>query len=140
MTWKVGRVWWPERPRLRRTRDALDSTADPGWIDFPDFADGLAALAVVLAVIGVLILLVTVVFPIIVLGLEILVLLILFLAGVAGRFLFGVPWTVRAKGEGGRELTWRVKGFGTAGLVRDEVADALARGDHNPRPADALPA
>jgi hypothetical protein len=80
----------------------------------------------------------TVVFPLVVLGLELLVFLLIALLGIAGRFLLGHPWTVRAKGTAGRELTWRVKGFGAAGRVRDEAAQALANGDRNPRPADAL--
>lgn len=136
----MGRVWWPERPRLwrRRKKNADDSGMD--WLDVGagDLGEALLLIALGIVVVVTFFLLFTVVFPLVVLGLEILILLILAVAGLAGRLVAGRPWTVRARADDGRSLTWQVPGFAASARVRDAAAEALARGEQQPRPAEAL--
>ena len=69
---------------------------------------------------------------------ELVVLVVLFFAGIAGRLLFRKPWTVRAR-AGGRTLhRWQVVGFRNSGELRDEVAAALSSGRALP-PLSRLP-
>ena len=82
--------------------------------------------------IALVVLLTTVVIPLIALTLELLLVLIFFLAGIAGRVLFRRPWTVRARTEGRAELRRQVVGFGESGRVRDALADALRAGSPPP--------
>jgi hypothetical protein len=138
-TWRVGRRWLPDHaPKLRRRRNERDG--GEGWLgdfSFGDVSDGLAiALALVLLAI-VVILITSVVFPLLVLGAELLVIAALFVAGVTGRLVFRKPWTVRARSDRGRELTWSARGFRRSGRVRDEAAAALAHGHQDIRPIEA---
>jgi hypothetical protein len=86
----------------------------------------------------VIVLLTTVIFPIVVLTLELLILLVLLLGGLAGRFLFRKPWTIRARSGDGRELSWRASGWRRSGRVRDDAAAALALGHTGVHPSEAL--
>ena len=80
----------------------------------------------------------TVVFPILVLTLELLIVLVLLAGGLAGRFLFRKPWTIRARAKDGRELSWRASGWRRSGRVRDDAAAALSLGHTDVRPSEAL--
>jgi hypothetical protein len=136
-TWRVGRRWLPKKPVLWGKRP---SGSDMYFPDIGlDDADGVfAAVLVVIAVIAVLILLFTVVFPIIVLGIELLLVVVLLVGGIAARLLFRRPWTIRARAQDGRELTWRAVGFRRSGRVRDDVAAALVLGHRQIEPSEAL--
>jgi hypothetical protein len=130
--WKVGRQWWPDRDV--DTLDAAgelgaDAGGDGGW--FPDLGDA-DAFVVVIVAIGVVLLTIlfitTVVIPVIAFTLELMLLLVLFFAGIAGRLLFRKPWTVRARADGLTRHRWQVVGFRNSGELRDEVAAALSSG------------
>lgn len=141
-TWQVGRRWLPDKPTLwrRRKRERDDSPAEHGeggdW--FPDIDEAFVFVLAILAVLVVFFLLTTVVFPILVLTLELLIVLVLLAGGLAGRFLFRKPWTIRARSADGRELSWRAVGWRRSGRVRDDAAAALALGHTDVRPAEAL--
>ena len=143
--WKVGRQWWPDRKH-----DALDA-ADPGaidggsgggdggsWLDLGDADE----FVVVLVVIGLAILAVlfftTVVIPLLAFTIELILLIVLFFAGIAGRLLFRKPWTVRARAKEEATHRWQVVGFRNSGELRDEVAAALSSGRALP-PVSRLP-
>jgi hypothetical protein len=141
MRWKVGRQWWPERGR-DRDYDGADMPTDIGggggggsW--FADLGDA-DEFVFVLAVIGIVLLAIlfftTVVIPVIAFTIELVVILVLFFAGLAGRLLFGRPWTVRARTEG-RLHRWQVAGFRNSGELRDEVATAISSGRALPLPS-----
>ncbi len=135
--WKVGRQWLPFRVRLRRQRDL----PDPNWWlhlgDFVDFSLGGILVGLALAVLGVLLLFV--VWPVVALAIEIVVLVIVFLVALAGRVFFRRPWRVVARTSDSfrASLAWHVAGWGESGRVIDEVADAIAAGHSQPRPAGA---
>ena len=94
-----------------------------------------------LVLVAIVFLLFTVVIPLVALAVEIILLVIMLLWGIGTRVVLRRPWTVRARQEdGARELVYKAKGFSRAGRVRDEVAEAIARGETMPRPAEALPA
>lgn len=135
--WRVGRQWWPDRTRKHDRADTGDLGPEGGdggggdhWWDL-DLGGGIDDAFVLLAIVGVVILaillLTTVVIPVIAFTLELVLVLVLFLGGIAGRVLFRRPWTVRA-GSAHREHRWQQVGFRRSGQLRDEVADALAGG------------
>ena len=51
--------------------------------------------------------------------------------GAASRVLLGRPWLVEAR-SGTDALAWHVRGYGEAGRVVDQLAEALRRGDESP--------
>jgi hypothetical protein len=56
---------------------------------------------------------------------ELLLIVLLAVAGVLGRVLFRRPWTVDALGPDGQHHEWRVVGWHASGETRDEVARHL---------------
>ena len=140
--WHVGRQWLPVRVRLRPERDPGDRwwhAADGlDALTFADFSVGgvIAAFAAIVAAI----VLVAVVWPIVALALEVVILLILFLGGLAGRLVFRRPWRIvaRTKGEPREVRAWHVVGWRASAEVVDEVARSLAAGQR-PNPAGAEP-
>ena len=140
--WKVGRQWWPDRKPQDADAPVDVPTGSGGggdsWFDL----GGADEFIVVLLVIGVVILAVlfvtTVVIPVIAFTIELIVLLVLFFGGVAGRLLFRKPWTVRARADGRTRHRWHVVGFRNSGELRDEVATALREGRALP-PVSPLP-
>ena len=92
----------------------------------------------IVAVLAVIVVLTTVVFPLLVLTLELLIVLVLLGGGLAGRFLLRKPWTIRARSKDGRELSWRASGWRRSGRVRDDAAAALALGQTDVHPSEAL--
>jgi hypothetical protein len=143
--WKVGRQWWPDRGEDLTDPGLADvptgsggDGGDGGWLDLGDADE----FVVVLVVIGVAILVVlfftTVVIPVIAFTIELIVLLVLFFGGLAGRLLFRRPWTVRARVDGRTQRRWQVVGFRNSGELRDEIAEALRSGRALP-PVSRLP-
>lgn len=140
--WRVGRRWLPDKPVLWRPRGRRGSDGAAGDL-VPDVGidsidDAIAIVVAVLAIVVLFIVLTTVVFPIVVFGVELLLVAVLLIAGVAGRLLFRRPWTIRARADNGRELTWRAVGFRRSGRVRDDAAVALALGHNDIHPSEAL--
>ena len=103
-----------------------------------DIDEAFVFVLAIIAAVAVFFLLTTVVFPILVLTLELLIVLVLLAGGLAGRFLLRKPCTIRARSQGGRELTWRATGWRRSGRVRDDAAAALALGHTDVRPSEAL--
>ena len=68
-----------------------------------------------------------VIVPVIAFTIELIIVLVLFFGGIAGRVLFRRPWTVRARSAHQTHRFEQV-GFRRSGRLRDEVADALASG------------
>jgi hypothetical protein len=147
--WRVGRQWVPTKPTLWRPKKRQKKPADKrsggggGGDLFPvgldSFDEGFLIVLALIAVVIVVILLVTVVFPIIVLGVELLIVIVLLVGGIAARLVFRKPWTIRARAQDGRELTWRAPGFQRSGRVRDDAAAALALGQTEVHPSEAAP-
>jgi hypothetical protein len=135
-TWKVGRRWLPDWPRLRERRRTDGEGLSVADLGDAGFDDALGVALVVVGIVLVLLLLTTVIFPVLVLTLELLIALVLLVGGITGRLLFRRPWTIRARSEH-RELTWQATGFRRSGRVRDEVASALALGDTRVKPREA---
>jgi hypothetical protein len=134
--WHVARQWWPWRPRRRD----IDSP-DIGGFDLADGADDvLGVIVLVFAALVLVVVFFTVIVPVIALGLELIALLIVFFWGIGTRVILRRPWTIRARARDGRVIEWKAKGFLRSGRVRDEAAAALARGEAQPRPPEALPA
>jgi hypothetical protein len=136
--WHVGRQWMPWKPRQRGPDvdpGGMGGIGDLGGDDIVGIIVGL------LVLVTIVFLVFTVVIPLVALAVEIILLLILVVWGIGTRVVLRRPWTIRARRQdGARELVYKAKGFLRSGRVRDEVAEALARGEATPRPAEALPA
>jgi hypothetical protein len=135
-TWQVGRRWLPEKPGIwRHERDG--SGAD--WI--PEFGldEGLAAAALWFVAVVLIVVLTILLLPFLVLLLELAIVAVLLVGGLGGRLVLRKPWTIRARSGDGRELTWRASGWRRSGRVRDDAAAALALGQTDVRPSEALP-
>ena len=52
---------------------------------------------------------------------------------------FRRPWTIRARASDGRVLSRRAAGFRRSGRVRDDAAAALALGQTQIQPSEAIP-
>ncbi len=131
--WKVGRQWWPERklsdPDVADLPvvDGGGNGGGGGGFGLDGIDEGLALLAIIGIVILAIFLITTVVIPIIAFTIELLIVIVVFFAGIAGRVLFRKPWTVRARAT---HQTHRrqIVGFRASGRLRDEMAGALREG------------
>lgn len=127
----------------------VDLGFDPGGVDLPasvDPAGGpdpgvdvgfdgdeiVLVLLVVLAAVGAVLLAWFVLVPLLLLVVDGLVLLVVVLLAGLVRLLFRRPWDVVAehdRADGVRVVRrWEVRGFGRAGRVRDDVAEAMRSG------------
>jgi hypothetical protein len=138
-TWRVGRRWLPKKPVLLRKQWFGEGAGGLPDIGLGDVDDAFAIVLAVIAVILLFIALATVVFPIIVFGIELLLVVFLLVGGLAARLVFRRPWTIRARASDGRELAWRAAGFRRSGRVRDDAAAALALGQTQIQPNEAIP-
>jgi hypothetical protein len=140
-TWRVGRRWLPDRPEIwRRDRDGDSSAGDViselglgGGVD-----DSLALAAIWFVAVVVIVVLTVLLLPLLVLLLELAIVAVLLVGGLGGRLFLRKPWTIRARSDDGRELTWRASGWRRSGRVRDDAAAALALGQTDVRPSEAL--
>jgi hypothetical protein len=132
--WHVRRRWAPRhlgsesiwarflhrsRKVRRRAADAAD-LPDPGCA--PDLAEGIFVF--ILVVLAVLFLIFIGIPFLIALG-ELLLIVLLALAGVVGRVLFRRPWTVDAVSPGGAHHVWYVVGWRASGSARQFIADRV---------------
>ena len=141
-TWQVGRRWLPEKPEIWR-RPKRDRDRDRAAELLPDFGlagfdEGLAVGALWLVAFVVLVVLTILLLPFLVLLLELLIVLVFLVGGLGGRLLLRKPWTIRARADTGRELSWRASGWRRSGRVRDDAAAALALGNTDVHPSEAL--
>ena len=100
--------------------DAAD-IPDPGC--GVDLAEGIAVFIVVLVVV---LFLVFIGIPFLIALGELLLVLLLTLAGLIGRLLFRRPWTVDAVGPDGERVEWPVVGWRRSGAARQFIADRIA--------------
>lgn len=134
-TWHVRRRWAPRhlgsqtiwarfldrtRKARRRSADAAD-LADPGCI--PDLAEGVLAFV---AVVAIVLLLILVGLPFLVALGELVLILVLVVAGVVGRIVFRRPWTVDAVDPTGVHYAWSVLGWRKSAAARRFIADRVA--------------
>ena len=114
----------PRRVRLRR-EDIMDHV--PGTGNDWNLLDDLGAAVIGLALVAVVFVLFLVLFPVVALAIEILLLIVLFIAGLFARIVLRRPWHVLAR-TGDAAYRWPVKGWRASGERVDQIADALASG------------
>lgn len=128
--WRVQTKWLPRKLRWRGTRGKSIEVLDGA--ELLSVAGDLPVVGVIAAVIAALVLaagLLLFIVPALVFVLELLLVLVLVGFGVAGRVLFGRPWTVEARRVGSDDaLEWKVRGWGASSAMVDEVADQLEAG------------
>jgi hypothetical protein len=141
-TWQVGRRWLPDKPEIWRRDRGRDRDSPAGDViselGFAGFSDSLAAAAIWFVAVVLIVVLTIILLPFLVLVLEILLVALLLVGGLGGRLFLRKPWTIRARSDEGRELTWRASGWRRSGRVRDDAAAALALGQTDVRPSEAL--
>lgn len=133
--WSVRRRW-SERPlpnllrRFRKNADEVEETGlIPGLGDLTStpatvIPEGWIGLALAVVAVFIFVLLI----PLLGLALELIVLLLVFWSGLAGRVLLGRPWVVEAvnRDDGERSVAYAVKGFRRSGDAVAELAAAIA--------------
>lgn len=129
--WLVRRRWLDRPlPNLRRRfqagrKEELEDATVEGL--FSTYIDGgwwaIALAAAVLLIVFVLL-------PLLGVALELIALIFVLCSGVAGRVVFGRPWTVEAvtRDGGGRSVSFPVKGWHRAGEAAAELAREIAAG------------
>jgi hypothetical protein len=129
--WQVRRKWVPRKLRWRgKDRDLPEGLMDGA--ELLSLGDDLPVVGVIAAVIAALVFgiaLVLFIVPALIFLLELLLVLALISLGVAGRVLFGRPWTVEAQRAGSDEaFEWKVRGWRASDAKVAEVADQLEAG------------
>jgi hypothetical protein len=125
--WTLGRRWLPRRRRLGRAR--MRDRGDGSWLDFGG-ADDLGAVGVIIAVIVAVIVtvfLALLLFNVVAIAIELLLVILIALAGVIGRVVFRRPWIVTAS-SGGTRLEWPVVGYFNSRAKIEEIAGQIASG------------
>jgi hypothetical protein len=113
-----------------RTADAAD-VPDPGCA--PDVAEGIV---VFIAAVAVILFLIFIGIPFLVALGELVLILLLALAGVIGRVLFRRPWTVDAVSPDGAHHMWSIVGWRASGAARSFIADRIVAAGAVPTPAE----
>jgi hypothetical protein len=133
--WTVRRRWLPHREghgvkqrfRNDRTEGGLDG------LDLPiDLGLDIAGLVIGIVIFVVLGIVLVFGWPLILLGLDLAWLIVVAGVGAIARIVLGRPWRVEATSDSERR-EWYVKGFGTAGDLRDHLANQFQHGQ-NPSP------
>jgi hypothetical protein len=130
-TWSVRRRWL-HRPDWRAPDPDVLDVADASVLGF-DTLDGLGAFVAGIAIVVLLIALLVLALPAILFVAG----LVVALAGVAARLVAIRQWTIEAR-TAGKRLEWQARSWRRSGRVRDDVAAALARGETEVRPDDAV--
>ncbi|WP_196189136.1 hypothetical protein [Conexibacter sp. W3-3-2] len=134
--WTVGRRWSEgfELPRWRGRDPGLDGFDAAGSLAD---AGPLAILGAILALIAIALLIVFVAVPLLLFGAELVIVLVVVLAGLAGRLVLGHPWLVQAR-TGGRVVEQRrIAGWGASLAAVAELREAVAAGRLRVPPAPA---
>ena len=130
-TWTVRRRWL-HRPDWRAPdTDALDFV-DGAALPF-DLVDGPGAFVAAIAIVVLFFALLVLALPVIVFVAG----LVVALAGLAARIAAIRPWTIEAR-TNGRRIEWRAHGWRRSGRVLQEVAAALALGQTDVQPEEAV--
>jgi|tagenome__1003787_1003787.scaffolds.fasta_scaffold19884229_2 hypothetical protein len=123
--WKLGRRWFPRWKKLGR--------ADVGDFgpDIPDFGgDDLGIIGTILLAIFLVIaaiFLVLVLFNVVAIAIELMIFIVVALAGFLGRVVFRKPWTVFASSKGMTHER-QVVGWRDSRVLIDDMATRLASG------------
>jgi hypothetical protein len=124
--WTLGRHWLPRRKRFKKA-DLTDTGPDfPGIDGLDDLGIFGFIIAAILAVI-VAIFLALLLFNVIALAIELLIVIVVGLAGLVGRVVFRRPWVVFAR-SGDARLEYRVVGYFNSRRTLQDVASRLAIG------------
>jgi hypothetical protein len=132
--WHVRRRWAPRHlgsdtiwarflrrsRKVRRRTSALGDAPDPGCAG--DVAEGIVVLVVVIAVV---LFLIFIGIPFLIALGELLLVVLLAVAGVVSRVVFRRPWTVDAVDPEGTHHQWRVVGWRPSGTARRFIADHI---------------
>ncbi len=106
---------------MRRRATELGNLPDPGCA--PDIAEGIV---VFLVLVVVILFLIFIGIPYLVALGELLLIVLLALAGIVGRVLFRRPWIVDAVNANGEHYNWPVVGWRASGAARQFIADRIA--------------
>lgn len=138
-TWTVRRHWLRRDgeggigARWRRHRRRSKEDGDDGHIlDFLDFLDipGDGPFAAILFAIGALVTIVVLVvwgIPMLLVVFDLVLLVIVSIAGVVGRVLFRRPWTVEAVSDTGDQREAKVVGWRNSARAKRTLADEVLR-------------
>jgi len=125
-TWTLGRRWMPRYRRIGR--------ADPGDVapDVPDLGGddtGILA-AIVLAIFAVIaaVFIALVLFNVVAIAIELLLIVVLFVAGVVGRVVFRRPWVVFAAAKNASFHEVGIVGWRASRREIDRLAGLIASG------------
>ena len=131
--WKVGRQWMPRWVRLRPRRKKKDADGNESGWDITDvaFFDDLGGVVIGIALVAIVFVLLFVLFPVVAIALELLLVIVLFIAGLFARIVLRRPWHVLAR-TGEAAYRWPVKGWRASGDRVEQVADSLAAGSMPP--------
>lgn len=137
--WRIRRHWAP-RPRLRgplfNRRKSSKRRKSGGW-DWLEVAnplnllDGIDSLTALLVILGAAIVIVFMIFigvPLLIFLVETLLIIpVLLVLGVAGRVLFGRPWTLEAARvePPGATVVWHVVGWGVSERAVGQMAGMI---------------
>lgn len=133
--WHVRRRWAPRhlgsqtiwarfRQRSRKARQRASDVGDvpdPGCA--PDVAEGIVAFVVIVAL---ALFLIFIGIPFLIALGELVLIVLLGVAGAVGRVLFRRPWTVDAVEPTGAHHSWSVVGWRASARVRGFIADRVA--------------
>jgi hypothetical protein len=133
--WTLGRHWLPRRKRFKKA-DISDVGPDLPGIEG---IDDLGIIGLVIAVVVSIILVAFVallLFNVFALAIELLIVIVVALAGLIGRVIFRRPWIVFAR-NGDTSLQWPVVGYFNSRRHIQEIAEQLALGTQlEPAPLD----
>lgn len=117
--------------RVRRRAKEVGDLPDPGCA--PDLAEGILAFVVIVALV---LFLIFIGLPLLIALGELLLVLVLALAGIVGRVLFRRPWIVDAVSPTGEHRAWPVVGWGASAAARRFVADRITATGTVPTPEE----
>jgi hypothetical protein len=114
---------------VRRRTAEIGDFAEPGCAF--DIAEGIV---VVLVVVALVLFLIFVGIPLLIALGELLLIVVLAVAGVVGRVLFRRPWTVDAIDPAGTRHAWSIVGWRASRDARRFIADRIAATGSVPTP------
>jgi hypothetical protein len=131
--WTVGRRWMtrPVRRTWASRREAGGELLTGAPIPGGDWAAG-GLEGAVLIIAGVLVVALVLV-PVLLFGIELIIVGCVLAPSLAGRILFGRPWTIEARivrpAGSERQLEWSVPGWRRSGKIIGGIAQELAAGE-----------
>lgn len=145
-TWRVRRRWLPHaagrgvrarfdahRRRRQQQRPANASDGGDRWYHYIDDGGCLSGFDTgveIVLLLGVVLAVLLFVFggPVLLIGIDLVWFVVVFVAGMIGRFVFGRPWSVEAIADTGERREWKIRGFGDAGRLCEQLTAEFAAG------------